>query len=76
MSASKLLKVANLRINLHLGMQDTMLWISLGNVQLCLNVQSNSAFFLYRILDDLHAQGLIKQLTTMVQHGTLSQTVD
>ena len=76
MSASKLLKVANFRINLHLGMQDTMLWISLGNVQLCLNVQSNSAFFLYRILDDLRAQGLIKQLTTMVQHGTLSQTVD
>ena len=57
-------------------MQDTRLWISLGNVQLCLNVQSNSAFFLYRILDDLRAQGLIKQLTTMVQHGTLSQTVD
>ena len=57
-------------------MQDTMLRISLGNVQLCLNVQSNSAFFLYRILDDLRAQGLIKQLTTMVQHETLSQTVD
>ena len=53
-----------------------MLWISLGNVQLCLDVQSNSAFFLYRILDDLRAQGLIKQLTTMVQHGILSQTVD
>ncbi|XP_022784579.1 general transcription factor 3C polypeptide 1-like [Stylophora pistillata] len=31
---------------------------------------------LNRILDDLCAQGLIKLLTTVVQHGTLSQTVD
>lgn len=39
------------------------------------NHQVLVALLVNRFLDDLNAQGLIRKLTTVVRHGTASQTV-